>query len=174
MTPGPELRTGTPPDNAMPPEMDLLRELNLEEALRVSEPYFKALYTSFKSPPRRRFSEQPTSGSLAGAPGEADDTSGLAEGTPPALKVWKKSPIRVRRRQRSVDRRFADTHLGQQPAHQPRSPSDYVLYRRGRAQRDGRGRCRRRRDSPAGVGPRGRHNGPGSGSPAPRPAVDSR
>ena len=56
----------------MPPELDLLRELNLEEALRVSEPYFKALYTSFKSPPTRRLSEQPASGSLAGAPGEAE------------------------------------------------------------------------------------------------------
>ena len=44
----------------------------LELVLRVSEPYFKALYTSFKTPPRPRLSEQPASGSLAGAPGEAE------------------------------------------------------------------------------------------------------
>ena len=44
----------------------------LELVLRVSEPYFKALYTSFKTPPRRRLSEQPASGSSAGAPGEAE------------------------------------------------------------------------------------------------------
>ena len=157
----------------MPPELDLLRELNLEEALRVSEPYFKALYTSFKSPPRRPFSEQLTSGSLAGAPGEADDTSGLAEGAPPALKVWKKSPIRVRRRQRSADRRFADTHLGSNlptnPAHRQITSftAEDVLKEMDEAGVDA-----------AVIHPPGWDPGADTmaleASPAPRPAVDSR
>ena len=55
----------------------------LELVLRVSEPYFKALYTSFTTPPRPRLSEQPASGSLAGAPGEpADNAPGEVEGDP--------------------------------------------------------------------------------------------
>ncbi len=53
----------------------------LELVLRVSEPYLKALYTSFKTPPKRRLSEQPADGSSAGAPGEpADNAPGEAEG----------------------------------------------------------------------------------------------
>ena len=66
----------------------------LELVLRVSEPYFKALYTSFKTPPRRQLSEQPASGSLAGAPGEpADNAPGDAEGDPAPDAGLEEAPV---------------------------------------------------------------------------------